>query len=449
MSNFHPSGRIPQLEANRKSRILKKDAELLKSGEAYGDWPTGILRPATEDTVLHPHLDGMANETMIDELQKLAEPQWRGQLQNKFLRDKVMEMGFDPDKIVNMGVGRRFKVAKKLLRIIHDLEHTMREKGLAEFSKAQNLTAQVVAALAQRDKPDSSVATAMARIQHNLSKSKVEFTDTDHLNIRDLTDRLSIGGVVFEKPQGTSLHHFIDWLEKGRYDVGHQSVMGMLKNNFQSFVVEHDWAKAFEGTEGFSDDGDIRLPFDFTCFEFKITGLRVLVFIAMGEGGKQMGFIANGINRQWYVTGTMFRFINGRLIDDSTDSDLIQGFLAALSNQIRAVCIMLDAKVAYGDRQSAGEGLNRKRAREGRTAIKPYHVVKLNRKRWRSNRQDSEPTGARRACHWRRAHWRHFNSPGGQVKYHDENGILVSKTRIEWMLVGDPDLGFVDKHYSL
>lgn len=36
--------------------------------------------------------------------------------------------------------------------------------------------------------------------------------------------------------------------------------------------------------------------------------------------------------------------------------------------------------------------------------------------------------------HFRRGHWRHYQD---------------HRTWIKWCLVGDPDLGFVDKHYKL
>jgi hypothetical protein len=42
--------------------------------------------------------------------------------------------------------------------------------------------------------------------------------------------------------------------------------------------------------------------------------------------------------------------------------------------------------------------------------------------------------GPKRRLHFRRGHFRHFDG---------------WKTWVNWCLVGDPDLGFVDKHYKL
>ncbi len=78
------------------------------------------------------------------------------------------------------------------------------------------------------------------------------------------------------------------------------SVWEFFRNEFQSFVIEHNWAKAFENVKDF-DGGEIRLPFEYTCFEFRISGLRVLAFLGESEDNKMEGVLASGINRRWYV----------------------------------------------------------------------------------------------------------------------------------------------------
>jgi hypothetical protein len=48
-------------------------------------------------------------------------------------------------------------------------------------------------------------------------------------------------------------------------------------------------------------------------------------------------------------------------------------------------------------------------------------------------RRSARPPGAnRKRLHLRRGHWRHF---------------ATYRTWIKWMMVGNPDLGFVDKEY--
>lgn len=103
---------------------------------------------------------------------------------------------------------------------------------------------------------------------------------------------------------------------------------------------------------------------------------------------------------------------------------------------IRAICVALEAEVAATEVVRTPHKLNHARERRGRQPIFSYHTVNLAR-RSRVERlpadADHEPAWRVR-LHFRRGHWRHFEN---------------HKTWIKWMLVGDPDLGFVDKHYKL
>ncbi len=281
-----------------------------------------------------------------------------------------------------------------------------------------------------------------------LSNSVKKWDDVSDRDIMDLQKTLQ-GGVKLEKPQGTSLHHFMDYMEASSLD---GRINAFFKNEFHSFVIEHNWAQAFANVKDF-DGGEIRLPFDYTCFEFRISGVRVLVFLGEDDKGQIVGILASGINKRWYINTNKVILDGGRLYHprelDTVDEN-VQDYLDLLGSQIRAVCIMLDAKVAVGEpKPSGGEGLNKRRIKEGKTPLKDYHVVTLAKRLRGSSDRDHEPTGIRRRLHWRRGHWRHFNSPGGEVRYINADGITVSKTWINWQLVGDETLGFVDKHYRL
>jgi hypothetical protein len=106
--------------------------------------------------------------------------------------------------------------------------------------------------------------------------------------------------------------------------------------------------------------------------------------------------------------------------------------------QIRAVSIMLESEIATKQTVRAPEKLNRHREKLGRTALRDYHVVVLNRHKPRSERlpEELQTHGERNSprLHFRSGHWRHFPN---------------HRTWINWQLVGNPDLGFVDKHYRL
>lgn len=288
-------------------------------------------------------------------------------------------------------------------------------------------------------------------LAHRERTEPSEKSPTEEADIRELARRFATMGVQFQRPQGTSLHHFVDDLIYGQHPVTKEdSVWNFFKNEFQSFVIEHNWAKAFDGVKDF-DGGEIKLPFAYTCFEFRINDVRVLVFLGENTGGVIDGIVASGINKRWYINTNKVVFDGSKLFHPEAEKhdEIVLAYLHEIGKQIRAVCIMLDAKVAVGERRaSGGEALKKKRLREGKAPLRDYHVVSLA-KRHRVEYERGDPTGIRKRLHWRRGHWRHFQTPGGQVRYVNAEGITVSKTWVEWHLVGDENLGFIEKHYRL
>lgn len=185
------------------------------------------------------------------------------------------------------------------------------------------------------------------------------------------------------------------------------------------FLVKHDWAKAFDGAVGVSDEW--KLPYDLCVFEFVISGHPVIVIAMSKEVAKddpsQRACAFIEINNEWATLGNL----------QPTCPHLVFAW-----NQIRAICIALDAEVAVSSVERAPLRLNENRVRKGKSPIRDYHVVDLSHRR-RVIGPGTE-TGTRKRLHFRRGHWRHFEQ---------------HKTWIKWMLVGDPDLGFVAKDYSL
>lgn len=284
------------------------------------------------------------------------------------------------------------------------------------------------------------------------------FSDAEIADIGSISNLIGTRGFTLEKPQGSSIHHFLDHLkevEKAKgvpTDRDALNAYTFIRSDFQSFVVEHNWAAAFENVKDF-DGGEIRLPFEFTCFEFRISGIRVLIFLGETNYGIG-GIMVSGINKRWYVCPHAISFNDGKLDHPALKRDQLSPssweYLHRLGEQIRAVCIMLDAKVAYGEKRNmVGPGLNKQRAREGKAPVRDYHVVSLMKRLRSPLNEDHEPTGIRRRLHWRRGHWRHFKTTGGEVRYSNEEGYTVSKTWINWQLVGDETLGFIEKHYKL
>lgn len=67
----------------------------------------------------------------------------------------------------------------------------------------------------------------------------------------------------------------------------------------QSFIVQHDWASAFQGATDF-EEGDYRLPYDSCCFELKLSGKRVCAFVRE-EGDQKNGWGGEGMAK-WIIT---------------------------------------------------------------------------------------------------------------------------------------------------
>lgn len=184
-----------------------------------------------------------------------------------------------------------------------------------------------------------------------------------------------------------------------------------------TFVLKHDWARAFDKAEGLEDG--IKLPYDICAFEYRVGGKTLIAIGVQPDDTSGVRFTAFVESEDyWYPIG-----------NQHTDSKIVR----FLWDQMRAVCIALDAEVATHTVVRASAKLNAKRAKSGKAPLPDYRVVELSRRHRVAN-----PTGGHSGrgvrLHFRRGHWRHYDD---------------HRTWIKWMLVGNPDLGFIQKHYSL
>lgn len=244
-------------------------------------------------------------------------------------------------------------------------------------------------------------------------------------------------GLQIERPDGPSFRKLRKAVAEGRTAyLGANPLASAPATDFEKevfrhaevLVIEHNWAAAFKGAN--IDDAAIRLPFDLCAFEFKFSGRAVIAFAIQIETeivfcpAVQMGGL-------WMLADFVLP-LNYDPLDERLNC--MVELVGELTDQIKAACIALDADVAQTDAvrepHSASTG--------GRNSqpLKPHHIVSLARRRSRVPALDdpSDGTGKRKRLHFRRGHWRHFED---------------HKTWIKWMLVGDPDLGFVEKEYRL
>jgi hypothetical protein len=241
------------------------------------------------------------------------------------------------------------------------------------------------------------------------------------------------------KAMGTKLHHLraavspdnlmarpenfepAQQLEKMFGTLLHDRVDGV---RLHAFVVEHDWARAFENAEDFGDDAQVRLPFPACLFEFSISGRRVAV-------------IAHEFRSDEYRLMASIETPAGWAFLNLYSSQFLAPVRDLIQRQIRAICVALEAEVAETEVVRAPYKLNRARERRGKQPVADYHVVRLARRSRLAPLPEEisgSDAGRRVRLHFRRGHWRHYEN---------------HRTWIKWTLVGDPDIGFIDKHYRL
>jgi hypothetical protein len=210
-----------------------------------------------------------------------------------------------------------------------------------------------------------------------------------------------------------------------------------ITSSAQAFVIQHDWSAAFANAEDFQSH-DFRLPYEVCCFELKISGRRVLTFAVSTSYSDNCDLIISLVVESrdgWVQLPFLYRRVAGDWLPDRWDAntDFFMRMVKLVGAQIKAICVALEAKVATADVIRQPEKLVRARERQGKNPPRDYHVVVLSRQLRPLPRAAAE-TGRHLRLHFRRGHWRHFET---------------FKTWIRWTLVGDPDLGFIDKHYRL
>lgn len=195
---------------------------------------------------------------------------------------------------------------------------------------------------------------------------------------------------------------------------------------YMVFLVEHEWEKAFDGATDFAD-GEWHAPFDRCAFEFQVSGRR---FIVLVDNSRPVGCLMHIADKSW-------TFGADEEMQGSGNGDPVSELYDRLVSIARAMCIALDAQVVVTEVVRAPYRLNDSREKQGKPPINDYHTVNLARRSRVSPLPDEFADHNDNAkwhprLHFRRGHWRHLQN---------------HKTWVRWTLVGDPDLGFIDKHY--
>lgn len=227
---------------------------------------------------------------------------------------------------------------------------------------------------------------------------------------------------VLVKNDVTRLHKLLETLSK---ESNRKNVVASGDNldslaEAQVFVVRHNWLGVLG--EQLTLDSEVRLPYPNCVFEFVCNGLPCLIWCKQGSAAFEFSTFLNVEKDTWTFLGK--------------NAAPFGSVIAYLLKQVFALAIVLDADVASAQKVDAPAKLNKKRELSGKPPLMSYHVVDLNKKRRRVIVNDGQGgTHSSPRLHLRRGHTRTYKT--GQTIW------------INWMLVGDPDLGFVDKHYLL
>ena len=289
--------------------------------------------------------------------------------------------------------------------------------------------------------------------------------------LRELREWVDGQCYVLQKPEGSAWHKLIQAGHEQKvygWDQGEKKTFSFwgkvdVVAQAQVFVVEHDWAKAFDKATDFHG-GEFNMPFEGCVFEFRISGRRVCAATGpLSPTGQMTVFLFVGLkDGSWFTFGP---YTPEAMEPDHPDNKP-WGLVGLVWGNIRAVCIALDAEVAVSDVKEAPRKLNAARAKKGLLPLKDYHVVSLTR-RLRGERAPREPGAEpthRKRLHFRRGHHRTYidgvEHPCTEHVWQNRADVdrsgrqycgacAVYRRWIKWMLVGNPDLGFIDKHYRL
>jgi len=193
----------------------------------------------------------------------------------------------------------------------------------------------------------------------------------------------------------------------------------------QRFLINKDWSDAFAGATGIGT-GDYVLPFPKCCFEFRVSGIDMVV---MAESASVSGGRDDRFHLFIEHTGYWAR------VESSPSADRL---FSLLKNIIRFLCISLEAEVLSAE-IIHGVTTNRGKKKRSRRALHDYHVVDLAN-RPSSVARSTKPSHLEHGLndkrtvrlHFRRGHWRHYAD---------------HRTWIKWMLVGSEECGTIEKIY--
>jgi len=258
-------------------------------------------------------------------------------------------------------------------------------------------------------------------------------------------------------PRTSKIIEAVDWVLKrfipeGELELKAYTGLEDIKKWVQPVLTGVDFMKLCKSS--LMDSGEIRLPFDTTAFEFEMLFghgghiHHIAAFRNTDDGVLSYVGLQEFEGSHWVVTGGkvdlgmeeirvldpwIFRKLNAWFpITDQKDVIAYQSEATHLAmHTAKATCVLLDSGVAEMQTEQPPRWHRKLVERAGGSELKDFHKLYI-----RKQRSTYEPKGGTHAsprAHFRRGHWRHLSE--------------IKKTWIRWTMVGDLDLGFIDKAY--
>jgi len=244
-------------------------------------------------------------------------------------------------------------------------------------------------------------------------------------------DKAQEVGLVLQSNDCSRLHKVMEAAKTGylvgvRHGTDSVTTTVQIKDDYIPFVVKHNWAGVLGDSEG-DTNGEAMLPAPNSAFEFRISGLNVVVLCrdAVAKDGEEVAS-----NRMVLIEapGGWWAIINAT-------SWSIYKFAIA---QVHAACVVIEAQVATHILTQASPALNKKRLKAGKLPLYDFHTIDLSRKAKSKSERAQGPVDE--PAHHKRLHF---------CRSHNRTYQSGRTIRVPWCLKGDPSLGWVDKQYLL
>jgi hypothetical protein len=402
-----------------------------------------IDAPCSQEDIFHLAQPNKWAETAQQTYDSVLGGSYRAGL-NAWCDQKLVGWGLTPEKISKLSEVSRTKLCNKLVRAAR---HVMEDRNGEILKKILNQTKpDPTVPGASIDKEDTMMNTRGGLPRHLVQgvggseASKRERTML-HVSLREWAK----GELKLEHPQASSWHHMVT------YEMENSTSGDPFPATPQLFVVERDWARAFAGYD--LSEGDSPLPFEYCCFEFRISGVRVL---AVYQEHYDEMFCVYGRGGVWVCDDFLYSIStgHGRPVR-TTDINEFPRVAKLVRDNVRVACIMIDADIAKAQPRQASEHLVAKRRKEGRAPPRDHYVIDLKRRHVPSPGTSHYVASAggqhhyQMRGHFRRGTWVHYPDPeSGRVKYTDDTGAERSRTWRHWHFAGDPN-NIIHREYRL